>query len=309
MEYAKKAIIITAILLLLVAGCSFNKGKDEPPTSAAFAATGTDGIVMTWAPDQPPAKVYTGAPTSLLVEIKNKGTTNVASAMFYLSGVDQTLMPIVPNPVALTMPLEGKTQYNPEGGYTTIQMEAQSIALPPEMPNYKPNLLLTACYPYKTFATPLVCVDPNPTDTVSDKACRVEKVIGTGSQGAPVAIASVETQATPRGMFFRLHLQNSGSGGVVYDINSLGGCPGSLTYNDLHKIRYTVSLGSAEQVQCQPINGEVRLVNNKATIFCQSPRSAQGLAYQTPLKVELIYGYKSSISKQIEVENLDFGRA
>ncbi|HII72075.1 TPA: hypothetical protein HA265_04945 [Candidatus Woesearchaeota archaeon] len=306
-------MFVLFLSLSLIAGCGgFSKGKDTPPTSAAFAATGTEGIVMTFTPEQPPVKSYTQAPLNFMVEVRNKGTTTVPSAMFYLSGFDATLIPVTPNPIPLPQPLEGKTQFNPDGGYTLIQMGAQNINLPNEMPNYKPNFLLTACYPYKTFATPMVCVDPNPTDTVSDKACQVQKVIGTGSQGAPVAVESIETQATPRGMFFRIHIANVGSGtsgsGLAFDQMALGACPGALTYNDLNKIKYMVTLGSNEPVACQPINNEVRLVNNKATIFCQSPKSIQPLAYQTPLKVELIYGYKNSVAKMVEVENLNFGR-
>ncbi len=308
----KKIWVFSLFLVLLITtGCGYQRGKNEPPTSAAFTATGTEGLVMTFTPEQPPVKVYTGGPLTFLVEVKNRGTTTVQSAMFYLSGYDATMLPITPNPFALQMPLEGKTQFNPEGGYTTVQMEAQNIVLPPEMPNYKPTFLLTACYPYKTYATPMVCIDPNPQDTVSDKACYVQKVIGTGSQGAPVAVESVESQATPRGMFFRIHIANVGGAGkgMAYDINALNSCPGSLTYNDINKIQYMVSLGSGEPVTCQPSNNEVRLVNGKATIFCQTPRSTQGQAYQTPLRIELVYGYKNSISKQVEIENLDFGRA
>ena len=105
-------------------------------------------------------------------------------------------------------------------------------------------------------------------------------------------------------------LVGGGGSGIAFDANNMGACPGTLTYNDLHKIQYLVTLGNGQEaVTCQPANGQVRLVNGKATLFCKTPRSTAGQAYKTPLKVELRYGYKNSIAQQVEIENLDFGRA
>lgn len=308
------AITLLTLLagLLLLTGCGTRSGSNEPPTSAEFVATGTEGIVMQFLPDQPPQKVYTGGPLNFLIEARNRGTYTVPNAMFYLTGYDPNMIFGMRADYPLPEPLEGKNQFNPEGGYTTLSFESADMNLPPSMPNYKPNFLLTACYPYQTTATPLVCVDPNPQDTISDKACQVQKVYGTGSQGAPVAVQSVETEANPRGMYFRIHIANMGSGeggsGMPFSMDALGKCPGQLTYSDLNTIRYYAELGGEQLFDCQPSNGEVRLVNDKAVIFCKYNFARAGLAYQTPLKVVLEYGYKNSISKIVEIENLNFAR-
>lgn len=311
----RKITIIAMILtLLVITGCSgIRSGNDEPPVSAEFVATGTDGLTMQFLADQPPTKVYTGSPLSFLIEVKNVGTYTLPSAVFYLTGYDPNMLPGMKPDYVLQEPLEGKSSFNPNGGMTMIDFEAADTNLAPSMPNYKPTFLLTACYPYQTTATPLICVDPNPTDTISDKACRVQPVYGTGSQGAPVAVQSVETEANPRGMYFRIHVANVGSGesgqGVVFNRDAMGQCPGSLSYRELNTIRYFVDLGGTSLTDCQPSNGEVKLVNGKAVIFCKYQyQGAGGSAYQTPLKVVLDYGYKSSISKIVEIENLNFAR-
>lgn len=301
------------IALLLLTGCgAFGGGKGEPPVSAEFAATGTEGIVMQFVPDQPPNKVYTQSSLSFLIEIRNRGTYTVPSAAFFLTGFDPYILPQLMPSYIMAEPLEGKSSFNPDGGYTTLSFEAPMVSLPSSMPNYKPMFLLTACYPYQTIATPLICVDPNPLDTTSDKACRVQKVYATGSQGAPVAVQSIESEARPTGMFFRIHIANVAGGteqssGTVFRQESMTNCPASLDYKDINTLRYEAYI-AGQPLDCEPSTHEIRLVNNQATIFCKFLNPQKIPAYQTPLEVRLIYGYKSSIGKMVEIENIDFQR-
>ncbi|MBN1544553.1 hypothetical protein JW898_03775 [Candidatus Woesearchaeota archaeon] len=298
--------------LLLITGCSsFGGSRDGPPVSAEFVASGTEGIVMSFIADQPPPKVYTQSPLTFLVEIRNRGTYTVPSAAFYLTGFDPNIIIGLPPSYIITQPLEGKNQFNPDGGYTTAEFSTSTVTLPTSMPNYRPTFMLTACYPYHTIATPLICVDPNPLDTTSDKACRVQKVYSTGSQGAPVSVQSIETEARPTGMFFRIHIANLAGGteqasGTVFDQTAMQTCPGGLQYKDLNQIDYMVSI-AGQPLDCEP-KAKIRLVNNVATIFCKYLNLPQIPAYQTPIEVELSYGYKSSISKIVEIENLNFAR-
>lgn len=312
----KKAVLVISLLFaaFFLAGCgSFQGGSDKPPVSAPFVATGTEGIVMDFLPDQPPSKVYTQSPLSFLVEVRNRGTHTVDSAEFYLTGYDMMMMPSLVNKLSLSEPLEGKSPYNPDGGMTTLSLGTSSpIALPQSMPSYKPTFMLTACYPYTTTATPVLCVDPNPQDTVSDKACRVQQVYSTGSQGAPVAVQSIEAESNPTSMYFRIHIANTKSGtdqasGTVYGYDVLGKCPGELSYADLNNVAYMVKLGE-QALDCQPNTGKIRLVNDQAVIFCKYQYQQKGGAYETAMTIQLDYGYKSSTSKQVEIENLEFAR-
>ncbi|MBW2997807.1 hypothetical protein KY349_05700 [Candidatus Woesearchaeota archaeon] len=310
----KIAMILSfALILIILTGCgTFQRGRDEPYVSAEFAATGTEGIVMLFVPDQPPPKVYTQSPLSFLVEVRNRGTYTVPSATFYLSGYDPNIIPGLPPAYPLLEPLEGKSQFNPEGGYTTLEFTSPTVNLPNTMPNYRPTFLLTACYPYNTVATPLVCVDPNPLDPTPDKACIARKAYGTGSQGAPVVVDSIEAEARPSGMFFRIHVANTAGGtqqasGTVFDQTKLGACPVGLQYRDLNMLNFEVSI-AGQPLECEPRTGELRLSNQRGTIFCKFLNVPNIPAYQTALEVRLMYGYKSSISKMVDIENLNFAR-
>ncbi len=311
----EKTKIVTAISLVLtlffITGCgSFQGGRDGPPVSAEFVATGSEGIVMQFVQDQPPNKVYTQSGLTFLVEVRNRGTYTVPNGMIYMTGFDPNII-FFDRVSAPIQQLEGKSPYNPEGGYTTLDFSSNNLVLPANMPNYKPTFMATACYPYQTIATPLICVDPNPLDTATDKACRVQKVYSTGSQGAPVAVQSVEAEARPNGMFFRIHIANTHGGtqqasGTVFDMASMQACPGGLQYRDLNQLEYMVSI-SGQPLDCDP-KGKLRLVNDQAVIFCKYENIPQIPAYQTPIEIGLSYGYKSSISKIVEVENLNFAR-
>ena len=163
-----------------------------------------------------------------------------------------------------------------------------------------------------TIATPLICIDPNPLDTTSDKACKVQKSYATTSQGAPVAVTAIESEARPTGMYFRIYITNTAGGtqqasGTVFKSSVMSSCPGGLQYSDLNVMQYAVSI-SGTTLKCEPQNGDIRLVNNKATLFCKYENLQKIAAYQTPIEIKLTYGYKNSISKTVEIENLNFAR-
>jgi len=318
MEYNKIRILCLFLALsLILTGCTSLGGKNQPPVSAAFAATGTEGIVLKFVTDQPPMKVYTQAPLTFLFEVRNRGTFSVPGYALYLTGFDPNILQGLPVSQLMTTALEGKSQFNPEGGYTMVTFETPTVNLPTSMPNYKPTFMITACYPYSTIATPLICVDANPLDTTTDKACRVQKVYSTGSQGAPVSVQSIESEARPGGMYFRIHIANSAgggsgsgtttAGGTVFDDTMMANCPAGLQYKDLGLVRYGVAV-SGQPLQCEPATGTIRLVNNQAVIFCKYLNLPSMPAYQTPIEVTLQYGYKNSASKIVEIENLNFAR-
>lgn len=306
-------LISTLLLLSIIAGCgSFKKGTGEPDIDTDALATGTEGLVLRFLPDQPPPKVYTQAPLNFLVEVWNRGTHTINNADFFLTGYDKMMIPSLRDRAQISEALEGKSQYNPQGGFTTLMFDSSDVSLPTSMPSYRPTFLLTACYPYQTIATPLICVDPNPQDTVSDKACRIQKSYGTGSQGAPVAVTNIESESNPSYMYFRIHVSNIAGGtdqasGTVYGMDALHKCPDQLTYSDLNTIDFQADLGGTP-MDCEPKTGKIRLVNNKAIIFCKYRYTQTGGAYQTPLNVKLFYGYKSSTSTMVEIENLNYAR-
>ncbi|MBT7903410.1 hypothetical protein HN587_06120 [Candidatus Woesearchaeota archaeon] len=307
MKLTKRMFLIISILVtsFLLVGCGgLNKGNpDNPEQSPVYSHTGTEGIVMEFSADTPPQEIYSTTPLIFMVTIKNRGTYDVPSASFYLTGYDPRLINL--QPFREVSYLEGKSQYNSEGGMEILEWESSDIHLQEGTPVYRPKFLLTACYPYETVASPIVCVDPNPTDQLSDKACTVQNVAA-GSQGAPLAVTSIEQDSTPKGTFFRIHISNSGNG-VVYSPTALAACPNNLDFKDLNKVYYeNPVLGTNWEGDCKPSNDKLRLVNGKATIYCKFPQTAQaGSAFQTTLSVRLKYGYKNSISRDVAIKNIE----
>ncbi|MFQ5474236.1 MAG: hypothetical protein ACE5DM_00200, partial [Candidatus Nanoarchaeia archaeon] len=241
---------------------------------------------------------------TILAEVRNRGTYDIQNVDVYVSGFDPQLIQIGTGRQSLQN-LEGKSTLNPVGDLDTVEFTAPNLVLPPGTPNYRPNVMMSACYLYQTIASPMACIDSNPELRTEDKSCTVASLNTGGSQEAPIAITSIETQATPKDMVFRIHISNVG-GGQVYDKASLSNCPFMLQYRDLDKITVEeVSLGTGLRPSepCKPAN-PIRLVNGQATVFCKFAQPG-GPAFQTPLNVKLAYGYKDTVQRQVEIENID----
>lgn len=300
-------VIMLVSLMIFLTACGGQRGRDEPQFTQ-FVASGTEGLIFNFVPDQPPNRIFEETPIDVLIEVQNRGTFTIPTANFYLTGYDPAIVSMSGGPVPLSG-LEGKSNFQPQGGIDTISFSSSNIILPQGMNSYRPRFLLTACYPYQTVANPVVCIDPRPQDTLSDKACVAQRTYPVGAgQGAPVGIAALEAESTPSGTLFRIHVQNFQPNGVSYSSDAIGKCPSGLEYRDLNRIRYQVSLSDGRITgDCKPTNGELRLINGRGTIFCKFANvDAQGgLAYQTPLRVTLDYGYKNSISKDIEIQSLN----
>ena len=298
---ASKRLILALFLLILLVGCKGGqKGKDQPEGVLSFQATGTEGLTLQFLKDQPPSRIYTSTPLTVVAQINNKGVHDISNANLYLSGFDSRIISGIsssPNSISL----EGKSPFNPEGDIEIVEWSSSAVQLPPGSTTYSPNLVLTACYQYETLATPVVCVDPDPFNTLQDKSCKVGSVNTGGSQGSPIAISSVEQEVTPTDLFFRVHISNVG-GGQVFDESSMTKCPSSLQFQDLNKIELREATISGKQLECKPEN-PIRLVDGKATIFCKTSQFT-GSAFETPLTLRFSYGYKSSISQKVEIVNI-----
>jgi len=296
-------IISLMILSIFLTGC-MGGGTKAQDTPTSYVPTGTQGLVLSFLPDQPPAKIYTGAPLVLLAEVRNKGYADITTAELSLTGYDPGVLDIKGANSRISV-LEGTSYYNKEGDFTTFEFIDDRVSLQKGVPMYMPNFLLTACYAYETVASPIVCVDPEPHNTLIDKSCTVGSINTGGSQGAPIAITAINAQATPTQMVFEITISNSG-GGQVYESSFVNKCTSNtLSYSDLGKVNYdAITLGNSKQpLDCKPKN-VVRLVNGNGKLYCTYPQQG-GTAYETPLNMHLTYGYRTSITKKVEIQNLE----
>lgn len=324
------SLIIIAILSVVIVGCSGSSGlmATNKGTSDYNPHTGNQGLDIRFVKDNPPTTLYDTKQTDvfpLLVEIWNKGAEELGGASgkegyLVMEGYDDKILPEVAKWREI-QPLKGKSAYNSLGGYKVMDMgcthsggcqtPTATLQLSPEMSEYPLTLQATACYQYRTEASPTVCIDGNPYTGVDEKPCRVGEITGTGSQGAPVAVSSIEEIAMPGSVQFRIHVSNVGGGKVVDEqavrTPSSGYtdhiCPNGLGFEDLDKLTYSVSLSGSTLQECEPKSGDFRLTDGRGVIFCtftvDSPET-----YTTPLSVTLDYGYMESIRQNIVIRNL-----
>jgi len=205
--------------------------------------------------------------------------------------------------------LEGDTYEYPGGGLAYINFDGNIVKWPPGLDQTYQNFLVTNCYLYATYAAPVVCIDPTPFSQ-NRKVCVPKTFTGTKGQGAPVAVTYVEQENTPRQAIFTIHVKNVG-GGQVYDPGKLEMCspyfPGRVTSEDLN-IVYVGDIrvsGDLQRLNCMP-NDFVRLnpTTGEGIIVCSYDIPFSGLksAYETPLVVELWYGYSQTMEKKVYIK-------
>src|SRR3989338_6691109 len=91
----------------------------------------------------------------------------------------------------LSMLLPAKSQFNPNGGFGTVEFGGKIAADKLGVNSYEPVILATACYPYATKAGPNVCIDPIPFDDKQKKVCSIGSHT-LSSQGAPIAVTKMD---------------------------------------------------------------------------------------------------------------------
>lgn len=329
-KYGKYIFLL--ILLLALVGC--NLLPTAKRGSEAF--TGTEGIVMNFLPNRPPDKIIADATQleiPIMIEVRNRGAFPSSEErafdrwnendIIFVSGFDPILFldwkvddrsEDTPKALIGRRSLDGKGPLNPEGGYDTIEFVGTLYVDNLKIDRFKPSFLVTACYHYFTRANPTICIDPEPYSLTGEKkVCQVEDIT-LSSQGAPIAITKVEEEILKESIQFRIHFKNLGNGEVI-KLDSLNKCsPDSdeiLDRKDIDLVKISnvrVSGGSITG-SCKPTDqGYVRLFENEGFVICSMPkRDDVKTAYNTPLFIELEYGYRTSISKTVEIINVPTG--
>ena len=333
-------LAMAILVIFLISGCSSTSWSPFAPKSATSqngepfttnVHTGTDGIVLNFASGSPPSTVYytgPGTPFDIILEMRNRGATDIMQGYLYLSGYDKNIIrPLIISPSGWVFGknngiyfsnLEGVSNFNPEGEYTTIEFQNDIVDWPSGTDSYSPVFRASACYRYQTKANPVVCIDPKPFSSLDEKkTCRVANVPMGGGQGGPIQVTLVEEEATEQNVYFRIHISNAQAAGTVYDYTKVDPlypdpCPFNIQYRDINKVHYSAPSFTGNDPHTTPtlVNGgckpesPVRLVNNQATIYCQFniPAGLQE-AYQTPLNLAFDYGYLNYIEQTIRIKN------
>ncbi len=303
----RRVLVAAIVAILLLAGCQAR----QPVKDSGFVVeyrTGSEGLQLNFVDRLPPTRLYDTEDFNGLVEVRNKGAGAVGTAgdRVYLYGFDPRIITGIPSTGVQIPGIEGKTQFNLDGGYDTVGFKGVIRRITGE--RYPVTLFASACYGYDTQATGNVCVDPDPfSASLRPKVCTPTNV-GLGTQGAPVAVTSIEVEPRPQKAAFRIVVQNVGGGtpfrfGGEYLQKCSPYAQFGLEYNEEGYVRLDDVLLGEQSIKatCRPLdNGHVRLDSGRGVVYCEAAVSGTS-AYTTPITVKLRYGYRSIISKTFEV--------
>jgi len=303
----KKSVFAVVALCLLLVACQGFGGSKTTQTPQDFRF-GTEGLSMSFMPNLPPPRVFENQPLTIMLRVENRGTFSLrqGDAQIYLSGFDTRIITGIPGTGKSVPPLEGRSQYVPQGGFDVVTFDSTIASLTGlRADKFDAPLVAKACYKYETQAGGQVCIDPVPfTASRTQKVC-TPGVVSLGSQGAPIAVSAIGVEANPGRTRFAITVQNVGGGDVFLqkDMAKCSPSSGGFSYTDIDAVELVdVSVaGTSVKQSCRPVNNNiVRLVNGQATIYCELPTQGQQ-AYVSSMNVYLRYGYSQSVSTRVEI--------
>ncbi len=333
-KMVKKGVLIAILIILILSIFGCRRADVDEPREYNYR-TGTQGLVLNF-PTNMPTEIYENdRDVRFMVEVRNKGAFPQSDEVdefrgkLWIGGHDDRILRIYPRLGSSISQgvnldgyeLEGKSVYNRDGGYSGVEFQMDVGDLPQGMPYYRPRLIVTASYLYKTIANPMICVDPEPRSTrVREKVCEIGDYgtmgrgggsgkggrvgAGQGSQGAPIAVTRIEEDVTGSDIIFKIYIRNAGQGLVILESDIDQNPNEGYDWRDMNLVRIEdIRVGNIRMTECRPTIGrDVQLIDDEGYIFCRLDKSvAGGKAYVTPLNIMLSYGYTTSIERDIEV--------
>ncbi|MEM3154934.1 MAG: hypothetical protein QW165_05240 [Candidatus Woesearchaeota archaeon] len=284
-----KKILVT--MLVLLAACQFGVPVKPRQQPEVHIFTGTTGLEASFN-EASISNLLMCQQSDLYVDIKNTGATDIVDGMALFIFEDQYFQPLSGR--SRKFSLEGKSQYNPKGGFDQVHFRMRNTGILPQFESYKTDVIFRACYKYATFASAQVCIDPDIANLNPRKICRSQPVVLPGGQGAPVAVTRVEPLMVPEGNqvrpVFAIYVQHMGRGAVVHPEGVEAACAGGP-----QQLNYAVARAYIQnrELMCEP--AEVRIESGRESrIICQLDDLLFGEAtgtFTTILSVQLDYGY------------------
>ncbi len=304
----KRAYFI--ILLLILTSCALFK----PAPKEAADILGGEGLVIKL--PQIPKELFVGQGLEIPLTLENAGAYKVENAILSLSGYNPEFVKFRSLPKIEGINLEGRSQFVPVGERTTKVFTISSINLPSAKERTE-TFEAVACYPYKTEASPVVCINPQlvfGTEDISAGVCDFVDAKISPTQGAPIAVTKVETWyfIEQQEVEFRVFVKDVSGKGVVLNKNAYGKrCLGTepLKPEDLNVVTAEIFL-SGEQLSCYSAASEepqnIFTLAENQYIRCRAKIDPAQPAYTTPLSVSLSYGYVTLQVFSINLKNPAF---
>jgi hypothetical protein len=314
-----KLIFLGMLILIVISGCStfLNRDTGSRPITDADVRKGTNGLVMGFIKNAPPENILENDEFNVALTLKNDGAQDIGFESqdgVLAIGFISDFIEIENNFGNNEFRVQGKSIFNPSGDTEIIEFDANAKKILGQREKQTASIWARACYQYKTILGSTVCIDPNANRELNRKrACShkdLEVELNDG-QGAPVAITKVEVNMPRDGTTvkpqFVIHVENTGDGQIV-NLDNFGAACTGRPIDDINRIKVKAFL-STNELKCESASfeeSEYNLVlrNKNGKIKCLLDGIETTTEYETPLKVELEYGYTTSISKDITIEKL-----
>lgn len=300
-----------AFILLLLVACQMvqprTKTIDIPPS----VRVGTSALEIAFG-QASTGNVFMCNQGEVFVELRNTGAWDIENGRFTWIVEDQYLRPLGDRQKQFS--LIGKSQYNPMGGLNlSNRLKVLSLDLPTQLESYSSPLIFQACYPYRTWASVPVCIDPDIRGFNKQKPCKAEPVVLTGGQGAPVAVTRVEPVMLPSPdgnqvlPSFAIFVQNMGYGSVVEHDDVELACSGGkrISRNKLLPFAEVYVELQDSPLECKP--SPARIESAETKFVCRRPGLAYDMSmgtFSSVLTIELKYGYVNTAAFPIMISRL-----
>ncbi len=298
---------ITCALLIFLVGCQFAPFQRKETMKLPDVSIGTQGVELSLAPNNPPRETFENSAFTMLVTLSNLGTTDVEEGVYTVSHEPQYTY-LAQQQQQGRFVVRGKSTFNPSGEERQVQLTFRTKPLGPQTQAYPTTIAFNACYPYKTIAPLITCIDSDILNKRKDKPCTPKTAAFPQGHGAPVAVTSIEPRMLPHEdptrirPEFVLTLQNRGSGEAVAADRYREACAGRALGDEGWNIIHASALLSDSYMTCTPSPAKLKQ-SGETKIACTIPEGIDSRlgTYAAPLTVELEYGYLTSITTQVNI--------
>ncbi len=312
-------LLVFFVAVIAISGCTSTTTKTTNQTTTSAFAGGTNGLVISLLPGQPPAQIFEKQPFQIGVQIENKGegtlisqadTITGAASFVYgyisLSGIDPTrFSTTITKPITTDLqPVKKVGTSVIPGGQTQVIFTATAPDIVGAQAQYP--LRVAAIYDYSAKAVSTVCLKEDIyQQTISGKElCKVSGSKTVSSTGSPVKVTVLEEN--PFGVL--VTFQNVGGGypfSVEGTTNAFPQKESDVKLTDKDRIYINkVLLGDTDvTTSCTSAAGQkLYVINNKAQLSCNINMGGRAAETVEQLTIEYRFGYITTTSTALNIQ-------
>jgi len=292
MRNSNIVMIVLVSIFMLFAGCSIPGVGDNTQQNGFFSggsggstSSGGSGVDLTFAPENPPSKMYKGDPRTFGFIFTNHQEHDITDMRIKTKGFETSYVKGLNNNYNVQTIPKATTQSG-AGVFTGLQVTGVSVDGFQEKYDFNPKF--DYCYTAKTSFREQICV-PSKKNT-----CDV-KVDASQKQNGPLVVSADRVVNYQGGIRIDFTVTNKANGKVVNE------CFKDDDYANSFELE--AKLGDSSG-QCTAVSGQ-QIVNGKANFYCEFTRSMED-SYASQIVVGLDYKYQQSAEKKIQVVDLDY---